>query len=191
MGLLGHELARAKGHSWEALVQKVVGAPLGLTDTGVTLSAEQQARFASGYFLDDAEGLQPVPHWTFDALAGAGALRSTADDLLVFVAANLGLVDTSLALTLRDTHVEQATTDAKELAFGLGWHIYKVKDMRIVWHNGGTCGAYAYVAFDPDRRIGVVALSNSFSLKPTLDALGLKTLGLLREQLKREVAASL
>jgi serine-type D-Ala-D-Ala carboxypeptidase/endopeptidase len=190
MGLLGHELARAQGLSWEALVRKVVGAPLGLSDTGVTLSDEQQARFADGYFLDDAEGLQPVPHWTFDALAGAGALRSTADDLLVFVAANLGLVDTPLTPTLQDTHIEQATTDAKELSIALGWHVYNVNGMRIIWHNGGTYGAYAFVAFDPSRRIGVVVLSNSFSLKPTLDALGLKTLSLLRKQLRGELATS-
>jgi len=182
LGLLGYALETSAGRPFEALVRETVAEPLGLTDTVVGLSDEQRGRLAQGYFDDAAEGLQAVPPWTFGVLAAAGALRSTADDLLTFLAANLGLVDTRLGPALRDTHVARATTDAAELSIALGWHVYTVNGRRIVWHNGGTYGAYGFVAFDESARVGVVVLANTFSLTPTLDGIGLRTLALLRRQ---------
>ena len=43
--------------------------PLGLTDTAIKLSPDQQARAAQGH---DARGV-PTPPWSFQSLAGAGA----------------------------------------------------------------------------------------------------------------------
>ena len=44
---------------------------------------------------------------------------------------------------------------------GLGWHILKIGSGRIIWHNGGTGGYRTWAGFDPDRKVGIVVLSNS------------------------------
>ncbi|HEV2691239.1 MAG TPA: serine hydrolase, partial [Bryobacteraceae bacterium] len=73
VGLLGHALSLKAGSSYEQMVRKRILEPLGMTSTTVTLSAEQKKRMATGH---DAT-LKPVKNWDLDALAGAGAIRST------------------------------------------------------------------------------------------------------------------
>lgn len=84
-GLLGHVLALRAGMGYEALVTRRLCGPLGMMDTAVTLSPEQRGRLAQGHAASD----EPVPLWDLPMLAGAGALRSTARDMLAFLAANL------------------------------------------------------------------------------------------------------
>ena len=58
-----------------------------MESTRITLTPELKARFATGH---NRFG-EPVRHWDVPTLAGAGALRSTANDMLKYVSANLGL----------------------------------------------------------------------------------------------------
>ena len=78
-------------------MSKRILEPLDMTSTSITLSADQQKRLAPGYNA----GLNPVKNWDLDALAGAGALRSTANDMLKFIAANLELTSTPLQAAIR------------------------------------------------------------------------------------------
>ena len=87
VGLLGHVLALRAGMDYEALFIERIAEPLGLADTRIALSADLQSRLATGHDL----GGRPVANWDLPTLAGAGALRSTANDLLDFLAANMGL----------------------------------------------------------------------------------------------------
>ena len=79
-GLLGHALALRAGMSYEALVESRITRPLGMTSTRITLSSEMKSRLATGY----GPTLQPTANWDLPTLAGAGALRSTGNDLLTF-----------------------------------------------------------------------------------------------------------
>jgi CubicO group peptidase (beta-lactamase class C family) len=161
VGLLGHALARRADTTYEALLVQRVLAPLGMRDTRITLGAEQRARMAQGH---DAEG-KPVPAWDLPTLAGAGALRSTAADLLDFLAANLGIGGAPLPLRAAMTAAREPRRPAGNggMRVGLGWHIMPRASRTIVWHNGGTGGFHSFVGFDPERRIGVVVLSNASS----------------------------
>jgi len=157
-GLLGHALTlRAQATDYESLVRARVIAPLGLTSTAITLSPELKARLAAGY----GPALQPVANWDLAALAGAGALRSTTNDLLTFLAANLGYVKTPLAPAMAAMLKVRRPTTAPNLAVALGWHVFSVHDKEIVWHNGGTAGYRTFIGFDPKARVGVVVLSNA------------------------------
>ena len=84
-GLLAHALSQRAGVDYATLLRQVIADPLGMNDTTVNLSPEQQRRFVHGY--DDYQ--RPVPAWDFDVLAGAGGLRSTAPDMLSWLEANL------------------------------------------------------------------------------------------------------
>jgi CubicO group peptidase (beta-lactamase class C family) len=84
-GLLGQALANRAHMSYPDLVKAEITGPPGMRDTVVTLSPDQQRRFMQGH---DGDG-RPVSSWDLDALAGAGALRSTAGDMLTYLEANL------------------------------------------------------------------------------------------------------
>jgi CubicO group peptidase (beta-lactamase class C family) len=98
-GLLGHVLCLAAGSDYERLVKERICRPLGMADTTIALTAEQQQRMAQGH----AKG-KPVSNWDFPTLAGAGALRSTIRDMLKFLHANIEPDSTPLADTVRLTH---------------------------------------------------------------------------------------
>ncbi|MEA1928937.1 MAG: serine hydrolase domain-containing protein, partial [Candidatus Auribacterota bacterium] len=65
-GLLGHVLACREKKDFEVLVREKICRPLGLKNTGITLSPDQRSRFAKGHDLEGG----PVSHWDFSVLAG-------------------------------------------------------------------------------------------------------------------------
>src|SRR5206468_8195592 len=156
VGLLGHVLGRRAGVSYEELVTRRILGPLGMKDTAITLSAGMRARLAAGH---DAEG-KVVPNWDLPTLAGAGALRSTANDMLTFLAANLDTTARPLARAMRDARTPRREAGNPTMRIGLAWHILSRPAGSIVWHNGGTGGYRTFTGFDPVRRVGVVVLSN-------------------------------
>jgi D-alanyl-D-alanine-carboxypeptidase/D-alanyl-D-alanine-endopeptidase len=157
VGLLGHILALRAGTDYQTLLRTRIARPLKMDSTGIKLTPEMRARLATGH---NAVRL-PVPNWDLPTLAGAGALRSTVNDMLKFVAANLGVKKSPLLAAMQKAHQSQRDTGAPNLEIGLGWHILKKFDTEVVWHNGGTGGYHSFIGFDQKRRKGVVVLSNS------------------------------
>ncbi len=155
VGLLGHALSMRAGMSYEALVKSRICDRLDMNDTRVTLTPEMKARLAVGH----NPALVPVENWDLPTLAGAGALRSTANDMLVFLAANLGYVKSPLAQAMAD-EVSIRRPVAGEIEIAYGWHVQTKDGSSIIWHNGGTGGYRTYMGYDPKARTGVVVLSN-------------------------------
>jgi CubicO group peptidase (beta-lactamase class C family) len=157
-GLLGQALARRIGKSWEEAVTERILEPLGMTDTRITLTADMRHRLAIGH----SETLKPVPLWDIPTLAGSGALRSTVNDMLKYLAANMDSSSKPLGEVLATTHISQHEAGSPKLTIGLGWHILHMPDgAGIVFHTGGTGGYRSFIGFDPVKHIGVVMLTNS------------------------------
>jgi CubicO group peptidase (beta-lactamase class C family) len=157
VGLLGHVLALRAGMDYETLVVRRICQPLGMNNTRIKLTPQMQAHLAVGH----DQGGAAVENWDLPTLAGAGALRSTANDMLKFLAANMGLRKTELLPAMQQTQVVRRSTGTPDLSIGLGWHIFSKYGTEIVWHNGGTGGYHSFIGFDRNRRLGVVVLSNS------------------------------
>jgi len=154
MGLLGHILALIHGQSYAALVAERITGPLGMTDTVIELSPEQQARFAVPF-----SGATAVKPWRLTALAGAGALRSTAADLVRFAQALMSPGDTPLQQAW--TLARQPRTDMDGEKIGLAIMIGKRNGAVNYWHNGGTGGFRSALDFSPEAGHAVVVLINS------------------------------
>jgi len=168
-GLLGHALAQRAGMNYEALVRSRIADPLGMTSTRITLSTKMQARLAVGHNVK----LAAVPNWDFQALAGAAALRSTANDLLVFLAGNLGYSKSPLAPAMAAMLKVRRPTLDPDMEMTLGW---AVTGDGIAWANGSTAGYRAFVGYHPKSRVGVVVLSNTFT-DTGLNDIGMHLLG--------------
>ncbi len=156
-GLLGHALSRRAGMDYESLVRTRVTEPLGMTSTAITLNDALKARLAPGH---DATGAR-VANWDIPTLAGAGALRSTANDLLTLLAAELRYASSPLAAAMDAMLKVRRPTGTPGLEIALGWHVrVRPSGGDIVWHNGGTGGYRSIIAFNPVARTGVIVLSN-------------------------------
>jgi hypothetical protein len=104
--------------------------------------------------------LNETPNWDLAALSGAGALRSSANDMLTFLAANLGYTKTPLAAAMADEISIRRPAGGPDMQIAYNWLIQTKNGNSIVWHNGGTGGYRTYMGFDPKNRTGVVVLSN-------------------------------
>jgi CubicO group peptidase (beta-lactamase class C family) len=165
VGLLGHGLGRREGRAYAELLRTRVLDPLGLADTCVADADSADGRLAAGH-----DGSRAVPPWTFDALAGAGALRSTASDLMAFLDGQLDPDGTPLPEAIRLSH-DVHHRAGPDLELGLGWHVDPAIGSGLTWHDGATAGFRSFVAFEPEAGVGVVILCNEAVPLESFDAI--------------------
>ena len=156
--LLGHALARRAGTDYGTLVRTRITTPLRMTDTDVAFSPAMRSRLAIGH----SRGLEPTPNWDSPTLAGAGALRSTANDMLRFLSAAVGL-DSTLGAAFTAALTTRRPTASPAFTIGLGWGVLTDRGTTIAFANGRSGGYRTWVGLDPARRIGIVILTNTDS----------------------------
>ena len=170
-GLLGFVLGRKLGGGFAKVLGDRVLRPLDLKDTVLTVAPAAAARRAAG----TTDDLAAAPPWTFDALAGAAALWTTARDQLQLIDAELDAAEGgSRPLRRAMKLTQEPELDRAGQNEGLGWMIDSAGRY---WHNGSTAGFHAFVGFDPKTKHGVVVLaSTATSLVDRLAAAAYKIL---------------
>ena len=168
-GVLGHALvAAAAARDFGELVRSRICDPLGMADTVLLPDRDQTQREAVGH----RRRRRTTGHWQVAGLPGAGALRSTATDMLTFLHAQLCPEDIPLGPAIALTHPERRP--GGRLGIGLGWlRVPMTGDHVVLWHNGGTGGFRAFAGFVPTAGVGVVALANDLR---SVDRVGLELL---------------
>jgi CubicO group peptidase (beta-lactamase class C family) len=159
-GLLGYALAQLEHTSYDALVEEEILRPLGMTMSGMVFT-----HLAPGH---DSTG-KAVKNWDFDALAGAGAIRSTANDMLRYLRANIGIEQTPLAAATKFARQPRRNVHGT-MRIGLAW---MATEKGIVWHSGMTGGYATFLGFTADGQRAVVILANTAE---SADDLGFATL---------------
>jgi CubicO group peptidase (beta-lactamase class C family) len=154
VGLLGCILENIGHKPYEELVRNMICKPLDMFSTDQYLNPLMAPRFAQVY---NSSGW-PTPAWDFDVLAACGALRSTMNDMLLYVKANLNASQDSLSKAIQDTH---KITYSKDVKIAMAWHIITVNGVDYFFHNGGTNGSSSFIAFNLQKNIAVVVLSNA------------------------------
>jgi CubicO group peptidase (beta-lactamase class C family) len=168
-GLLGQALANCGGADWASLIQARITAPLGLKDTLPNPDDGMRQRQAIEYAANGA----PTARRDMGALQGAGALNSTASDLLTLLDALLGRGPTDwspLLDTMLSVRRPGGQPPAAEAA--LGWNIYRVGNRELIWKDGYQ---HAFMGLDRATGVGVVVLANGYRPEG-VNALGLHVL---------------
>ncbi|MCC8423803.1 serine hydrolase [Mucilaginibacter sp. UR6-11] len=154
VGLLGIILERVSGKPYEQLVTEIICKPLGLKSTVQHISPLLAARFAPVYDENAVE----TSAWDFDALAACGSIRSDITDLLLYAKANMVPANTKLYKAFELTHQITLHTEPQ---VGLGWHIIKADGVSYYFHNGGTGGSRSFLAYNAEKGLIVILLSNA------------------------------
>lgn len=156
--LCGFLVARLAHTDYATLVRQRICEPLGLHDTRIALSPDMAARMTHGH---DEEG-RVVPNWSPTGLEGAGALRSTAEDLLTYAAANLGLIPTPLLTSMKLAQMVRCRMGTLPSYFiGLFWNVANYGGRDYVLHAGRSGGYFALLLLSPEDGCGVVLLSDT------------------------------
>ena len=155
MMLLGQVLSLKAKTNYESLVLQRICEPLKMNSTCISLSLDLKSRFAQGH--DDSEN--PVKSWS-QPLPGAAGLRSSVNDMLKFLSAEMCLTHSSLSETMLKTQIPHYTpADPTMEATGLGWALDRKSGL--IWHDGGTSGFCSWISFDKKAHYGAVVLANS------------------------------
>ncbi|MDB5391610.1 MAG: serine hydrolase [Planctomycetaceae bacterium] len=154
-GLLGHLLSRQAKSTYEDLVRNRIAVPLKMSSTKITIDKESQSRLAPGHTGDG----RPAANWDLPVLAGAGGVRSTVNDLLLFAAANLAPPKNKLGQAIEMAWtVHQKPINKSDSPLGLGWHV--VPD-GTHWHNGQTGGYHSMILINRATKTGVILITNT------------------------------
>lgn len=159
MSLLGHILERRSGHGFDTLVTDRICEPLGMLDTRIGLTSEQKQRRAVGH---DAVG-DPAPFYQLQVMEAAGAMHSTANDLLRFLSLQLGFTQSPMSLLVEQTHVIRHHDAGHFGRTAMPWYdlgVYQPDGSDFRGHGGTTAGASSFIGFDLGKRRGVVVLTN-------------------------------
>ena len=157
MGLLGYTLAQQDNMNYSELLKKRITGPLGMDNTDIVFSKSMKANLAMGH-----NGIDEVSNWDLATLAGAGAIRSSASDMLKYLAANMKGNNKKLKSAIQLAH-EKSTNGEAIPDMGLGWFIQEVNGKTALSHGGATGGYRAFAGFIKDGKKAVVILSNSTS----------------------------
>jgi CubicO group peptidase (beta-lactamase class C family) len=160
-GLLGEVIARRSGLEYEDCIRRRLLEPLRLGRT--TFEQEQPA--ADGYLVEPyTDRARPEPDVVKRALAAAGSLWSTTDDLARWADVLVEGADGVLAPeTTAEMRRFQSMADLEQwrLGWGLGLMLMREGDRILVGHIGAMPGFLTGVAISPRERAGAVVLVNS------------------------------
>ena len=155
VGLLGHLLEIKTGLSYEQLVKMYITVPLGMNDTSVVVPSNKQKLFVPGH----NELLEHVPYWNLSSLKGAGALKSSAQDMMTFLKANAYPEKTTISRALKLAQTTQV--QGEHASIGLGWIISDFNGHKVIEHNGGTGGFVSKLVVIPELEKGYLYLHNA------------------------------
>ncbi|MFK7773687.1 MAG: serine hydrolase domain-containing protein [Saprospiraceae bacterium] len=184
IALLGNAMSKISGLSYEQLLTQELLEPLGMKNTKLTFSDRTDLNIVPGH---NRKGKQVEP-WDFDAMAPAAGLKTSMNDLLVFVNANLNPPNKKIENAFAE--VQQSKVDVmfgkgvRATSMGYGWYtstLTEESNLPVVWINGGTGGFRSFIGFIKDTNTAVVILSNS---SKGVDEMGFKILEILNAQKK-------
>ena len=166
--LLGIAEEQDGNASYEDLVAKELTEVLGMQDTRVALLPEQRINLAQGYYASSNK--QAVPYAQSGGYLGGGGLRSTIQDMAIYLAANIEPDQTKLAAVLQMAQQKQSDQGlSSNAAMGLGWQIVNPGTAREqLTKDGSTAGFNSYITFSRIHRTGFVMLCNSINVTTEL-----------------------
>jgi CubicO group peptidase (beta-lactamase class C family) len=169
----GETVARAAGRPWEDFVSRRLLEPLGMKNTTPTFSRLGTDNLATPYRLHDGEVQAITTAPIIDAVAPAGSVHSTAEDMAQWLKFWLaeGQVNGRPILkreTVRHMLAMHSAVPierqdgsnvyaAKFYGWGLGWSVLDYRGRKIHTHAGGSG---TFIGFMPEEGIGVVVLTN-------------------------------
>lgn len=148
--LLGHAISHAAGRTYQELLAERLTGPLRL-DSMYAPSRPDEVR-ASAVTGTSQRG-RARQNWTGEALAPAGGIRSSIDDMAALARA---LLDRSAP---GSAALDPVRPFSGGMRIGAAWLTFDLKGREITWHNGGTGGFRSLMALDHRAGTAVVLLS--------------------------------
>lgn len=157
------------GPAYQAAMQDQVFGPLGMNDTTLDFDAVHKAEYASPHCYKLDYDFKTVPlsenYWIVPAAPAAG-VWSTVEDLSKYLCLEMsgGLGPDGKRVVSEANLLKRRIPQARMSEgsfYGLGLIIEDDKGVKVVGHGGNAIGYTSDMFFLPERKIGVVLLTNA------------------------------
>ncbi len=179
-GVLGYALENLQEKPIDQIILDDIAKPLGMDHTFMDIPAHLKQLAARGYIPDGGA----VPQRSSSVIPGGGALKSTGDDMLKFLEANLGIGQPSDLLQAMQLAQKEYVKIDDKLSMGLGWQRTDLDGFLLIDKNGGLPGFSTYIGMIPKRKLGLVILANKADLQST--RLGRRLLKKMKDRMNDE-----
>jgi len=172
----GEAAAQATGKSWVDLIQERIFNPLGMTESNLSVTLLPALPNVATPHGEVDRAVVPVPYTNVDNIPAAAAVNSNVVDMLKWLRFQLdsGRVNGKRLVSKRsfiETHTPQTIVriDSTYHAFNpfthvrsyaIGWNVMDYRGVEMMSHAGNLAGMAAMVGMLPEKRVGVVVLTN-------------------------------
>jgi serine-type D-Ala-D-Ala carboxypeptidase/endopeptidase len=153
LAMVGELLSHHYNKPWADLVSERITVPLGMKET-VQALGDKAPRFAQGY-----DNQAKAAGWEFKAMAGAGALRSTVSDMLIFSRAMMA--GSAGPLGPASQRMREPLGRFQNSQIGYALFIRGPEHKRSYMHDGLTGGYRAQWIISPSTQEAVIALASN------------------------------
>jgi CubicO group peptidase (beta-lactamase class C family) len=168
------------GLSWCEFVEQRILSPLEMERTVCSVrDLIALENFATPHKTTLA-GSSPIPWVNWDAMAAAGGIISSTNDMTKWLRLQLDggryadgkrMYSEELGWEMWQNHTPMRATKAASSraphthfrGYGLGWALNDLHGYKMVGHGGGYDGMYSKVLMVPEKQLGIVVLTNSMT----------------------------
>lgn len=168
--LLGAVIESVTGEPWHAVLKKQFFQPLGMSHTRYGDMSVLIPGRAGGYTTDSPNReVRRVEFVSPTVPDSAGALVSTADDLLCWIRAlTSGRAIGRESFHQMITPVQTASPSPASERYGLGVYLWQVRGETMIGHTGQIPGFASVIGYLPQHDITIIALANDDSFDARL-----------------------
>jgi CubicO group peptidase (beta-lactamase class C family) len=173
----GLAVAAAAKQPWDEVVRARLFVPLGMKGAVFTRSAALAAPDHATPHRAGRDGKQRPIEWYPDdkQVRGSGSIKASARDMTAWLKLQLngGAFDGKRVVSARalaETHTAQVVTPIQpgrarlagttQATYGLGWQLSDYRGLRLREHGGSNDGFRARILLFPEKKLGLVLLTN-------------------------------
>jgi CubicO group peptidase (beta-lactamase class C family) len=173
----GETVGRIAGTSWEDVVTRRLLAPLGMTNTDLSVRDVVKAPDHATPHERRDNKIEAIDWRNIDNIGPAGSIDSSVRDLTRWIRLHLdeGTFEGKVLLkpaSIHETHTPQMVIRTDDpasravnegthmMSYGMGWTIQDYRGHHMVSHGGAIDGYRAMIALLPDEHYGIAILAN-------------------------------
>ncbi len=172
--MLGRITEVLTGQSWDTVIRERLFQPLGMTRALTRPEETLSYRAAIGHIPDarapSGQRISPIP-WLSHGQKAAGSMpMMTAADLLKFAVLHIDrgrsgvgerILSASSVSQMQKPQFRFRGSFARGLnGWGLGWMLMRWSGKRVIGHDGGTVGQFAFLRVLPEEDLAIALLTN-------------------------------
>lgn len=180
----GRIIPEVTNETWQQYIKTHFFTPLGMESSLLTVkNIKDKKNAAIPHHIAEGKNPLPLKYMQWDNVAPAAAIISNVEDMSkwLILQMNDGVYKGDTILSKKQIYEMHSAQTPDNMnpgwakyfpgkhfnSYGLGWALFEYKGLKVVNHGGGADGMISQTMFVPEKKFGIVVLTNSINYLPT------------------------